>query len=93
MDSNDLERERGITILSKNTAVRYKVSHQQITSKRFAQVLRAGQPADWLPYTFRGRQKARAAHNLVAAQSVAAGHCLLESTSVLCVHYHAGYPC
>ena len=25
MDSNDLERERGITILSKNTAVRYKV--------------------------------------------------------------------
>ena len=26
MDSNDLERERGITILSKNTAVRYKVT-------------------------------------------------------------------
>ena len=25
MDSNDLERERGITILSKNTAVTYKV--------------------------------------------------------------------
>ena len=24
MDSNDLERERGITILSKNTAVHYK---------------------------------------------------------------------
>ena len=24
MDSNDLERERGITILSKNTAVNYK---------------------------------------------------------------------
>ena len=24
MDSNDIERERGITILSKNTAVRYK---------------------------------------------------------------------
>ena len=42
MDSNDLERERGITILSKNTAVRYKVSHQQITSKHPAQVLRAG---------------------------------------------------
>ena len=29
MDSNDLERERGITILSKNTAVRYKVSNLQ----------------------------------------------------------------
>ena len=27
MDSNDLERERGITILSKNTAVTYKASH------------------------------------------------------------------
>ncbi len=26
MDSNDLERERGITILSKNTAVTYLVS-------------------------------------------------------------------
>jgi GTP-binding protein len=24
MDSNDLERERGITILAKNTAVRYR---------------------------------------------------------------------
>ena len=24
MDSNDLERERGITILSKNTAMKYK---------------------------------------------------------------------
>lgn len=24
MDSNDLERERGITILSKNTALRYQ---------------------------------------------------------------------
>ena len=24
MDSNDLEKERGITILSKNTAIRYK---------------------------------------------------------------------
>ena len=27
MDSNDLERERGITILAKNTAIRYKVPH------------------------------------------------------------------
>ena len=26
MDSNDIERERGITILSKNTAVMYKLS-------------------------------------------------------------------
>ena len=25
MDSNDIERERGITILSKNTAVHYKI--------------------------------------------------------------------
>ena len=25
MDSNDLEKERGITILSKNTAVKYKI--------------------------------------------------------------------
>ncbi|TVQ42474.1 MAG: translational GTPase TypA [Gloeocapsa sp. DLM2.Bin57] len=30
MDSNDLERERGITILSKNTAVRYKDIHINI---------------------------------------------------------------
>ena len=37
MDSNDIERERGITILSKNTAVRYKVllllSAQQICTQ------------------------------------------------------------
>lgn len=26
MDSNDLERERGITILSKNTSIHYKLS-------------------------------------------------------------------
>ena len=30
MDSNDLERERGITILSKNTAVTYKVRTQRM---------------------------------------------------------------
>ena len=32
MDSNDIERERGITILSKNTAVMYKGTkeHEQI---------------------------------------------------------------
>lgn len=30
MDSNDLERERGITILSKNTAVEYKDTHINI---------------------------------------------------------------
>ena len=28
MDSNDLERERGITILSKNTSVIYKDKHR-----------------------------------------------------------------
>lgn len=28
MDSNDIERERGITILSKNTAVTYKIQNQ-----------------------------------------------------------------
>lgn len=33
MDSNDIERERGITILSKNTAVRYKViMHTKLNS-------------------------------------------------------------
>lgn len=34
MDSNDLEREKGITILAKNTAVTYKGKHaggQEIT--------------------------------------------------------------
>ena len=30
MDSNDLERERGITILAKNTAVHYKETHINI---------------------------------------------------------------
>ena len=49
MDSNDLERERGITILSKNTAVRYKVSHQQA-----AQVSRAGEPPERLPWKGKG---------------------------------------
>lgn len=33
MDSNDIERERGITILSKNTAVRYKVIFLLISSQ------------------------------------------------------------
>jgi translation elongation factor EF-4 len=30
MDSNDLERERGITILSKNTTIRYKATKTNI---------------------------------------------------------------
>src|SRR3954451_22991437 len=31
MDSNDLERERGITILAKNTSVRYRDKSGQVT--------------------------------------------------------------
>jgi hypothetical protein len=34
MDSNDLERERGITILAKNTAVRYKVTDRLLTVQK-----------------------------------------------------------
>ena len=33
MDSNDLERERGITILSKNTAVNYKDTRININNR------------------------------------------------------------
>ena len=33
MDSNDIERERGITILSKNTAINYKNTKINIISK------------------------------------------------------------
>ena len=33
MDSNDLERERGITILSKNTAVHYKNTKINVVDK------------------------------------------------------------
>lgn len=38
MDSNDIEKERGITILSKNTAVKYKETNQHFgyaRSRRF----------------------------------------------------------
>jgi len=34
MDSNDLERERGITILAKNTAVRYKVTDRLLSAQK-----------------------------------------------------------
>ena len=34
MDSNDIERERGITILSKNTAVMYKVPRSTSSTPR-----------------------------------------------------------
>ena len=34
MDSNDIERERGITILSKNTAVYYKGTKINISERR-----------------------------------------------------------
>ena len=34
MDSNDIERERGITILSKNTAVYYKGYHRHTRTRR-----------------------------------------------------------
>lgn len=42
MDSNDLERERGITILSKNTAVRYLVRSLEVhfASRMFLVLLR-----------------------------------------------------
>ena len=50
MDSNDLEKERGITILSKNTAVTYKgtkagggkVIRQSVVTLLFWMVRRAG---------------------------------------------------
>ena len=37
MDSNDIERERGITILSKNTAVMYKDFSQHTSLYRIVQ--------------------------------------------------------
>ena len=39
MDSNDLERERGITILSKNTAVNYKDTRINIIDTPGLQIL------------------------------------------------------
>lgn len=38
MDSNDLERERGITILSKNTAVFYKDTKINTSTHRATQI-------------------------------------------------------
>ena len=51
MDSNDLERERGITILSKNTAVRYRVSAKQQPELSVLPAVTAGiLPALGLPH-------------------------------------------
>lgn len=37
MDSNDIERERGITILSKNTAVTYKIQRSTLSTHQVMQ--------------------------------------------------------
>ena len=37
MDSNDLEKERGITILAKNTAIEYRDIHINIVDTRATQ--------------------------------------------------------
>lgn len=42
MDSNDIERERGITILSKNTAVRYKVRLDSSSHHMLSHAVRHG---------------------------------------------------
>ena len=41
MDSNDIERERGITILSKNTAVHYKIRKSILLIHRDMPILAA----------------------------------------------------
>ena len=45
MDSNDLERERGITILAKNTAIRYKDT--DVYKRQVCQLA-----VSWLPVSF-----------------------------------------
>ena len=42
MDSNDLERERGITILAKNCAIRYTAAHQHRRHARARRLRRRG---------------------------------------------------
>ena len=49
MDSNDIERERGITILSKNTAVHYKNPPQQSPLSRSQECRSAPQTEDTAP--------------------------------------------
>ena len=41
MDSNDLEKERGITILAKNTAIHYKTRRSTLWTRRATPTLAA----------------------------------------------------
>ena len=52
MDSNDLEKERGITILAKNTAIDYKGTHINIVDTPRSEERRVGKEcrSRWSPY-------------------------------------------